>query len=250
MSLIKTRAVILGRSRLGEADRLVTALTRERGRVTAAARGAMRPRSRLAAALEPFSLVELILFIKRDDQLARISQCDIVASRRSLREDLDKIDAASHLASLVRGVSPENHADAALFDGLDAALDQMDSGPFARIPALMARGRLLGLAGYAPSLVSCVRCRRIPGGTRLFFEAVAGGLLCDDCIDPASDNILAFSRSAAAALEQGSRMPMDRIGRIKLGTADVAALEGILSAYEAVILDKPLPAPIINAART
>ena len=249
MPLLRTAAIVLGRIRLGEADRLVTFLTRARGKVKGVARGARRPKSRFAAALEPFSHVELILFIKKDDHLARISQCDLVASRRSLREDLDKLGAASHLANLVCALAAENDSDARLFKFFDDALNRLDGGKINPTFVLICRARLLGLAGYAPTLDACVRCRRSVGNARVYFEPVAGGLLCDACIDPASDGIVAVPRSATTALERAGGMPIEMIERIQLKPSDGVALDKMLAAYETFVLDKRLPATSYGPAR-
>ncbi len=249
MPLLRTAAIVLGRTRLGEADRLVTFLTRARGKVKGVARGARRPKSRFAAALEPFSKVELILFIKTDDVLARVSQCDLVASRRSLREDLDKLGATSHLTNLVRALSAENDPDARFFRFFDEALDRLDGGEINPTFVLICRVRLLGLAGYTPTLDACVRCGRRIGSARVYFEPTAGGLLCDACIDPASDLIFAVPRSATTALDRARGLPLETLDRIQLKPSDRTALEKMLAAYETAVLDKRLPATIVGPAR-
>ncbi len=248
MPLIETPAIVLTRSRLGEADRLVTFFTRALGKMKAVARGARRPRSRFAAALEPFSLVALVLFVKKEDQLARVSQCDLSAPRRKLREDLEKLNGAAHLSSLVRSLTAEGDADRPLFDFFNEALDRLNASPFDRAFLLICRARILAFAGYSPTLTACVRCRRARWGRRVFFEPFAGGLLCDDCIEPASDSIFSLSRSAAMALDRGLGMPADKVDRIRLSAEDLASLEGILSAYEAVVLERPVPSGRLKPA--
>ena len=59
MSLYRDEGVVLRAQKLGEADRIVTLLTRDHGRVRAVAKGVRRTTSRIGARLEPFSHVVL-----------------------------------------------------------------------------------------------------------------------------------------------------------------------------------------------
>src|ERR1700712_3840620 len=62
MALYRDEGVVLRVQKLGEADRIVTVLTRTHGRVRAVARGVRRTRSRFGASVEPFSHVDLQLW--------------------------------------------------------------------------------------------------------------------------------------------------------------------------------------------
>ena len=54
MALYRDAAIVLRTQKLGEADRIVTLLTRQHGKVRAVAKGVRRTRSRFGARLEPF----------------------------------------------------------------------------------------------------------------------------------------------------------------------------------------------------
>lgn len=56
-----TEGIVLRHRRIGDADRIITLLTPRRGKVDAVARGALRPRSKLAGHLEPMSRVDVLL---------------------------------------------------------------------------------------------------------------------------------------------------------------------------------------------
>ncbi|MDO4718877.1 MAG: DNA repair protein RecO, partial [Propionibacteriaceae bacterium] len=59
--LYRDEAVVLRTHPLGEADRIVTLLTRGRGQVRAVAKGVRRTNSRFGARLEPFGVVDVQL---------------------------------------------------------------------------------------------------------------------------------------------------------------------------------------------
>src|SRR6476646_4222486 len=65
MRLYRDRAVVLRQHKLGEADRIVTLLTRDHGRVRAVAKGVRRTRSKFGARLEPFSHIDVQCYAGR-----------------------------------------------------------------------------------------------------------------------------------------------------------------------------------------
>ena len=76
-ALYRDEGVVLRTQKLGEADRIVTVLTRRHGRVRAVAKGVRRTKSRFGARLEPFSHVDLQLYTGRN--------LDIVSQAESIR---------------------------------------------------------------------------------------------------------------------------------------------------------------------
>ncbi|MFQ5780403.1 MAG: DNA repair protein RecO, partial [Nitrospiria bacterium] len=107
MSLLSTRAIVLGSIKLGEADKLVTFFTTERGKLKGVAKGARRMKSRFGASLEPFTHCDLVVFEKGGEKLARINQSDILHSYQRLREDWRGIHSALLMTHLVQRMTPE-----------------------------------------------------------------------------------------------------------------------------------------------
>ena len=77
MRLYRDEAVVLRTHKLGEADRIITLLTRQHGRVRAVAKGVRRTTSRWGSRLEPFTHVDLQLYTGRN--------LDIVSQVESIR---------------------------------------------------------------------------------------------------------------------------------------------------------------------
>src|ERR687883_716038 len=84
--LYRTPAVVLKRTDLGEADRIVTLFTRDHGKIRAVAKGVRRTTSRSAGHLEPFILTDLSLAVGKE--LDVISQAETRNAFREVREDL------------------------------------------------------------------------------------------------------------------------------------------------------------------
>ncbi len=82
---ILVTGIILKQSPVGEYDRVVSILTRERGKLSAFARGARKPGNRLAAAANPFSFGTFKLYEGKSSYT--ISEAEIQNFFEDLRED-------------------------------------------------------------------------------------------------------------------------------------------------------------------
>jgi len=91
--LYRDEAIVLRTHKLGEADRIITLLTRHHGRVRAVAKGVRRTTSKFGSRLEPFTHVDLQLAEGRS--LDIITQADTLAHRGpplELPAELERLD--------------------------------------------------------------------------------------------------------------------------------------------------------------
>src|SRR5512140_592573 len=96
--LYRIEALILRRSDVGEADRLLTLYTPDRGKVRAVAKGARKPSARKTGHVELFNHATLMIAVGRD--LDVVTQADTVESFMLLRNDLDRLSYAYYFAEL------------------------------------------------------------------------------------------------------------------------------------------------------
>src|SRR3974377_2570705 len=101
-------AVVLGSRPLGEADRIVTLFAKELGRVDAVVKGVRRTRSRWGGRLEPFGLVDLVLF--RGRSLFTVTSAQLAHANPRLREDREAMAAAAVLCEVAAGLFAEGGA--------------------------------------------------------------------------------------------------------------------------------------------
>src|SRR5580658_6287720 len=80
MPLHESEAIVLQSYPLGEADRLVSFLSRTMGRVRGVASGARKPKSRFGSTLERLSYVRVWFYERENRELVRISQCEMIES--------------------------------------------------------------------------------------------------------------------------------------------------------------------------
>jgi len=179
MRWLDTEAVPVGRRRLSGADRLVTLLTPDHGRVAAVARGACLPRGRLGSALEPFGVSRVILAPARGEGLYRAEGADPLCRFSRLSTDLTRCQAAGLVCAWARALAreePSRARYALLVDAL-AALDEPTHAVAPVVGAFLWRSA--AHAGVAPRLDACVSCHA--DGPPVALRIDPGGGVCAHC---------------------------------------------------------------------
>src|SRR5512135_3682507 len=111
----KTDAIIISHMNLGEADKLVTFFSLDRGMLKGVAKNARKSFKRFGAGLESFTLVRLYLHEREHQELARIESADILAQHPRIGEDLRRAAAGAVMLELVRELSPLGERNAQAF---------------------------------------------------------------------------------------------------------------------------------------
>ncbi len=177
MTLYRDQGVVLRTIRLGEADRIITLVTRGHGKVRAVAKGVRKTKSRFGGRLEPFTRTSLMIYQGRRE-LDTITSADIMSSFDIIRTDYVRLTAAASLVELVDKITPDRERAAdtyvLLLTGLQALVDGRTESV---VPAFFVK--LLSISGYHPQLGICSGCganARLSG-----FSAEMGGVVCEDC---------------------------------------------------------------------
>ncbi len=178
--LYRVQAIVLKRTDTGEADRLLTLYTPDRGKLRVVAKGVRKTKSRKGGHVELFT--HCALQIAKGRQLDLITQADTLDAYMPLRDNLDRVSYAYYLAELIDQFVEEAIENAELFDLFKNALGWL--GEPATNPGLLARYfelQLLTHVGYRPQLFTCVNCGKPIEPIDNFFSAEAGGVLDPDC---------------------------------------------------------------------
>ena len=191
VSLYRDDGIVLRTQKLGEADRIVTVLTRRNGRVRAVGKGVRRTKSRFGARLEPFTHVDLLLYTGRS--LDVITQAETVrAYGEPLATDYPRYTSGTAMLETAERFTPMEKEPGIrqfllLVGGL-RALGERVHDPRLVLDAYLLR--TLAVAGYAPALDECAVCGTPDGpgpgdmtGSRSF-AVPAGGLTCRSCRPP------------------------------------------------------------------
>jgi DNA repair protein RecO (recombination protein O) len=175
--LYRTDAIILRRADFGEADRLLTVYTAERGKLRLLAKGVRKTTSRKAGHVELFMLTNMLIARARTWDI--ISQAEIVEPYRALRDDLDRTSQAYYLAELTDRFTEEHDPNAPLFELLALTLAHLGHIDDAFLLLRYFELHLLNLTGFQPQLHYCVACQEaLEPVENNYFHFVDGGTLC------------------------------------------------------------------------
>ncbi len=114
MPLYSADALILRTYKLGEADRIVVFLTRDRGKKRGVAKGARRPRSKFVGALEPLTQVRVAYFEKERRELVNLNYSEPARSALS-NGTIEVLGCAVYFAELIDEWAADADADERLY---------------------------------------------------------------------------------------------------------------------------------------
>jgi DNA repair protein RecO (recombination protein O) len=180
VSLYRDEGVVLRTQKLGEADRIITLLTRGHGRVRAVGKGVRRTRSKFGSRLEPFTHVDLQVYEGRS--LDVVQQAETITSYGDrVVDDYARYTAGTAMLETAERLTAEEKEPAVqhfllLVGGL-RTLAEASHAPGLVLDAFLLRS--LAVAGYAASFEDCARCTRT--GPHPFFSVAAGGAVCASC---------------------------------------------------------------------
>ncbi len=226
--LYRVAAIVLKRRDLGEADRLLTILARERGKVTLLAKGVRRQASRKAGHVEPFTYVELL--VARGKSLDLVTQAETIEAHRHLREDLWRSAWAYYVVELVDAFIQDEDPHQLLFDLLLETLGRLERGDD---PALVVRYyelHLLALAGYQPQLFRCVQCSELLQPEVNFLSLERGGCLCPQH-GAHSPETIALPLPVLKVLRFLQTRSWEEVASLQITSATMGQVEAVLKRY-------------------
>lgn len=178
MKLYRDEAIVLRTHKLGEADRIITLLTRENGVVRAVAKGVRKTSSRTGARLEPFSMVDVQLH--RGRNLDVVTQVETMNPYgRQLAADYPLFTCGTVMVETAERLAGEDAATQQyllLVGALHALAHRRHPAQLVLDSYLL---RALAIAGWAPSFHDCAVCGAT--GPHRAFHIDSGGAVCEEC---------------------------------------------------------------------
>jgi DNA repair protein RecO (recombination protein O) len=201
VSLYRDEAVVLRVQKLGEADRIITLLTKRNGRVRAVAKGVRRTTSKFGATVEPFSHVDVPLSPGRS--LASGTQTESLhAYGEQLVHDYPRYTAGTAVLETAERLTAEEHEPSLkLYLLVIGALRALTE---ARDPSLVLDAfllRAMAVSGYEPALTRCGRCGEV--GPHRWFSVTGGGSTCSTCHEPGAATVGAATLELMVSLLEG-----------------------------------------------
>jgi DNA repair protein RecO (recombination protein O) len=184
MPLYRDEAIVLRTHKLGEADRIITMLTRTRGKARAVAKGVRRTKSRFGSRLEPGMVIDIQCYEGRN--LDTVTQVETLAPYGdSISRDYGCWTAATAMLETALELTDEHEPQTQqylLLSGALRSLAERAHAPELVLDAYLLRS--LAVAGWAPSFHDCARCGA--EGPQRAFNVQSGGSVCSVCRPPGS----------------------------------------------------------------
>jgi DNA repair protein RecO (recombination protein O) len=235
----KTEAIIISSMNLGEADKLVTFFSLDRGMLKGVAKNARKSFRRFGAGLESFTISRLHLYEREHQELARIESADILSQHSGIGNDLGRAAAGAVMLELVRELSPLGERNAQAFLMLSHVLHLLDEGEEPLFLLSIFNIKFLSLVGYQPRLDRCLSCGIQPKG-EIVFLSMKGGFLCPDCMVSSGEPKVKLSPGAVGFYYQALKMEMDKVCRLKPSSGIMRELDQTFTAHTFHILGKRL----------
>lgn len=180
--LNKWEGIVIRTIPYGESHKIVTLLTKEAGKVTAMARGAKKPRSKLAAITQPFMHGSFL--VRQGRGMGTLSQGEQIESMRFIREDLEATAYASYIVEMIDRLTEDDDQMSGLYGLLYDALRAINEQYDPEAIALFVEWKMLRVGGIHPILHECAHCHATDGEFAFSFREI--GFLCHRCfaIDP------------------------------------------------------------------
>ncbi|WP_462417750.1 DNA repair protein RecO [Kytococcus sp. Marseille-QA3725] len=214
MPLYRDAAIVLRTHPLGEADRIVTLLGHQRGKVRAVAKGVRRTKSRFGARLEPAMVVDVQCYEGRS--LDTITQAESMATYGELiARDYARWVCAQVMCETADSLVDEGEPNQAQFRLLAGALSALAAAqwpPDVLMDAYLLRS--LAIAGWPMATHDCAQCGAT--GPHRGVHVAAGGVVCPSC-----------RRAGAMAPHPESVRLLDALGESRWATVrEVLASDG------------------------
>ena len=233
---IVLRGVVLRETETKEADKILTLLTAERGKISVIARGVRRKSCRYAACAQPLVWSEWTLYQKGDWYYA--NEGSTVELFNGLRNDLDAMALGFYFAELTEAVTSEETPAPELTRHLLNGLYALST--LHKPPALVKAAfelKLLCLAGYEPLVDACAYCA-CPDPEQPLLDVVQGVLRCRQCGVKESALSMPLCRDSLLALRHIVYGDPKRLYSFTLGADALRRLSAAAEAFSAAQLER------------
>lgn len=226
--------MVLQSSTIGEFDKRVVLLTKERGRISAFAKGARRPKSHLCAGTEPFAFGEFYIYKGRDSYT--IEQLEIKEYFPELRKDLDDLYLALYFCEVAdyftrEGMRAKDELNLLYMSFRVLTLHTIGRDLIRRIFEL----KMIAIEGEAPRLFSCAICEKKEMLHSFYLKEAA--VLCDECAKNKKSGLV-LSDTAMYTMQRIIASKLDSLYSFTVSDSVMKELDEAIGKYFLLRVDK------------
>jgi DNA repair protein RecO (recombination protein O) len=178
MAQYTTEGIVIGGSKFSEADRILRILTKDRGKISAIAKGVRRGKSKFSGCLEPMMVNTFLLAEGRNMDI--VCQAENIRSYSRIRDNYSLITSSGNLLEAAGKLTEEGLRDSSTYELLLSALDALDGGASPHLVELIFKTKLLREHGVFPELAGCSFCGKVRTKA-IHFDGAQMAFLCDAC---------------------------------------------------------------------
>ena len=232
---VKIEGIVLKEMRFKETSKILTIFTPNYGKISAIARGAYRPKSKLTGSIQPFSYNNFIMYKGRN--FYYINQVDVIDSFYSIREDINRSMCGAYLLELTDASIFEEEENTRLFQLFKKGLKVLSTlkKDFLKF-VLSYETKHISFLGYKPLLSHCIIC----GNKKISdfkFNIDLGGVVCSKCtyLDSVSEYM---DLNMYKGINELLYAPLDKLEDIRISENTLYKLHKIMVKYILERIDK------------
>ncbi len=229
---ITVTGMVISSMPIGEVDRRVIILTKEKGKVSAFAKGCRRPTSTLLGCSQMFTFGQFVLYEGKDSY--NLEGADIQTSFPDLVEDMEALSYGVYFSEYAQYLTRENVEAKKEINLLYAALRALEKKQVnKRLIRIIYEFRFLTEGGEMPEVHRCLKCgREMINEEHSLFHAKEGGLICMNCSGGMSG--VTLSRSAVYTLQFIVTSPVSNLFSFNVSDEVLAELERARNLYSKI----------------
>ncbi len=236
MRTYKTKGIILKRQSFHEADRILTVLTDERGKIPMIAKGVRKPLSKLGSFFEPFYLVDLVVTEGKTWDI--VTGAQVINYFPKFRQDIRVLGRVYRLGEIIDQLIEEREAQSDIFHLLKDTLELIDEDPQNQLVDVYFMINILSLIGYRPELYQCLKCFEQLKPERLSWSSAQGGVICHQCWPKA--DAYKISNEAVKVFRLLLKHNISIVKRLDLETRLTGELQTVLHEFVVYLNQKEL----------
>ena len=235
----KSQGLVLRQYTLGEADRILSILTPNMGKVRVVAKSVRRPQSKLRGHLDLTNVVEFSASYGRN--LDIVTEAQVRDDHPRIRSDLPLLSQAVYVCELADSFAEERSPSRDLYLLTTVTLDLLSDSREAWLVSRWFEARLLDVSGFRPELEVCVECGSELEPDDHMLDLASGGALCPECRVLSIGSRVHISERAMRVLRHFQRsLRFGDVGTPNISQRVRNEVEGIHTRYIRSILERNL----------
>jgi DNA repair protein RecO (recombination protein O) len=232
----KTEAIVIRKTKLGEADSILTFFTPRLGKIQGFARSLRKTKSKMAGHLEILTHSEVSF--SRGRNVDTITGAQTINAFLPLKSDLWLTSCGLYIAELVNQFTAEHQENEPLFRLMLDTLHRLCQQNNKELTLRYFEVHLLESAGYRPQLRQCVACHKALQPVSNAFSAAGGGMLCPVCAAASQSFSFPLSVNAQKVLRLLQSDDYATASRLKMDAELSREIESVIGGYLKHLLER------------